>query len=109
MTSEEFSSLNGSSPPLSCPPHVAKALGRTPVFQYLAKPAKRLPRRIIGTLMALRGAVWLTASDFWVSRQTLLGDITCFVSMLLFSFFIHAMAATAGGERAAETASTPEV
>lgn len=79
---------------------------------------------------------------FLGEQPTLLGDITCFVSMLLFSFFlfagalayflygevprpvfyaagalvvggaivvIHAMAATAEGERAAETASTPEV
>jgi drug/metabolite transporter (DMT)-like permease len=43
---------------------------------------------IVGTVMALSGAVWLTASDFWMSRQTLMGDITCFVSMLFFSFYL---------------------
>jgi drug/metabolite transporter (DMT)-like permease len=43
---------------------------------------------VLGTVIALSGAVWLTASDFWVSRQTLLGDVTCFVSMLLFSVYL---------------------
>jgi drug/metabolite transporter (DMT)-like permease len=43
---------------------------------------------VVGTAMALGGAVWLTASDFWVSRQTLMGDITCFVSMLFFAFYL---------------------
>ncbi|HET7239181.1 MAG TPA: DMT family transporter [Terrimicrobiaceae bacterium] len=38
--------------------------------------------------MALGGAIWLTASDFWVSQQTLLGDVTCFVSMLFFAFYL---------------------
>ena len=40
------------------------------------------------TAMAFGGAVWLTASDFWVSRQTLMGDITGFVSMLFFAFYL---------------------
>ena len=43
---------------------------------------------VLGTVIALSGAVWLTASDFWVSQQTLLGDVTCFVSMLLFSGYL---------------------
>jgi drug/metabolite transporter (DMT)-like permease len=43
---------------------------------------------VVGTAMALGGAVWLTASDFWVSRQTLMGDITCFISMLFFAFYL---------------------
>jgi drug/metabolite transporter (DMT)-like permease len=43
---------------------------------------------VVGTAMALGGAVWLTASDFWVSRQTLMGDITCFLSMLFFAFYL---------------------
>ncbi|MDP9291297.1 MAG: DMT family transporter [Verrucomicrobiota bacterium] len=43
---------------------------------------------VVGTLLAMGGAVWLTASDFFVSRQSLLGDVTCFVSMLLFSYYL---------------------
>jgi drug/metabolite transporter (DMT)-like permease len=59
-----------------------------PFLLFFTIGEKITTAEIIGTLMALGGAVWLTASDFWVSSQTLLGDITCFVSMLLFSFYL---------------------
>ena len=59
-----------------------------PFLLYFTIGERITKAEILGTLMALSGAIWLTASDFWVSRQTLLGDITCFVSMLLFSFYL---------------------
>jgi drug/metabolite transporter (DMT)-like permease len=43
---------------------------------------------VIGTLVSLAGVVWLASSDFWVSRQSLMGDLTCFGSMLLFSYYL---------------------
>ena len=43
---------------------------------------------LLGTAVAMSGAVWLGASDFGVSRQSVLGDITCFISMLLFSYYL---------------------
>ncbi len=45
-------------------------------------------RELLGTFLALAGAVWLSATDFAVSRESLLGDITCFLSMLLFSGYL---------------------
>jgi drug/metabolite transporter (DMT)-like permease len=59
-----------------------------PFLLYFTIGERITRAEILGTLMALGGAVWLTASDFWVSRQTLLGDVTCFVSMLLFSLYL---------------------
>ncbi|HEX8235853.1 MAG TPA: DMT family transporter [Abditibacteriaceae bacterium] len=43
---------------------------------------------IIGTAVSLAGVCLLTMSDFSLSRQHLLGDITCFVSMLLFAHYM---------------------
>lgn len=43
---------------------------------------------LLGTLVALGGAAWLSAADFSVSRQSWWGDVTCFVSMLLFSYYL---------------------
>jgi drug/metabolite transporter (DMT)-like permease len=59
-----------------------------PFLLYFTVGERITKAEILGTLMALGGAIWLTASDFWVSRQTLLGDITCFISMLLFSLYL---------------------
>jgi drug/metabolite transporter (DMT)-like permease len=39
-------------------------------------------------LVSLAGVCLLTLSDFSLSHQHLLGDITCFVSMLLFAHYI---------------------
>jgi drug/metabolite transporter (DMT)-like permease len=58
-----------------------------PFLLFFTIGEKITTAEIIGTLMALGGAVWLTASDFWVSSQTLFRDTTCFVSMLLFSIW----------------------
>jgi len=59
-----------------------------PFLLFFTIGEKITTAEIFGTVIALGGALWLTASDFWVSRQTLMGDITCFVSMLLFSFYL---------------------
>jgi drug/metabolite transporter (DMT)-like permease len=61
--------------------HHAEAL-----FFSIGERATKL--EVLGTAIALSGAVWLTSSDFWASRQTLLWDVTCFVSMLLFSMYL---------------------
>ena len=59
-----------------------------PFLLYSTIGEKITMTEVVGTAMALGGAIWLTASDFWVSRQTLMGDITCFVSMLFFAFYL---------------------
>ena len=59
-----------------------------PFLLYATIREKITTKEVVGTVMALGGAVWLTASDFWVSQQTLLGDVTCFVSMLFFAFYL---------------------
>lgn len=45
-------------------------------------------REIIGTVVALLGVFLLTASDFLISRESLMGDLVCFASMLLFSLYL---------------------
>lgn len=45
-------------------------------------------REVVGTLIALAGVVWLASSDFNLSRSGLWGDIVCFGSMVLFSFYL---------------------
>ena len=59
-----------------------------PFLLYSTIGEKITMTEVVGTAMALGGAIWLTASDFWVSRQTLMGDITCFLSMLFFAFYL---------------------
>ncbi|RYX86699.1 DMT family transporter [bacterium] len=46
------------------------------------------PREIVGTLIALVGVLWLASSDLGVTSTGLWGDIVCFGSMLLFSFYL---------------------
>jgi len=41
-----------------------------------------------GTLIAFCGVLLLTASDFLLSRESLRGDILCFVSMILYAFYL---------------------
>lgn len=45
-------------------------------------------RELLGTALALAGALWLGAADFAVSRESLFGDLICFFSMLLFSGYL---------------------
>ena len=45
-------------------------------------------REVVGTLIAFAGVLWLASSDLSISRTTLWGDVVCFGSMILFSFYL---------------------
>ena len=47
-------------------------------------------REIVGTLLSLAGVVWLAIGDYRFDRAHFLGDIVCFVSMLLFALYLAA-------------------
>ncbi len=51
---------------------------------------RELPNKneIIGTVLALLGAIVLTLSDLNLSLESFWGDIMCFVSLLLLSFYL---------------------
>jgi len=45
-------------------------------------------RELSGTLLAVAGLAVLGASSFHLSTRNLLGDVTCFVSMLFFAYYL---------------------
>lgn len=45
-------------------------------------------REVLGTVISLAGVFWIASADFSVDRQSLVGDIVCFGSMLLFSYYL---------------------
>ena len=50
---------------------------------------ERLSRREwIGTALSFAGILWLAASDYRFDRAHCLGDLLCFVAMLLFAFYL---------------------
>lgn len=59
-----------------------------PFLLYLTLREKVTRREVIGTLVSLAGVVWLASSDLGLDRRYLLGDLTCFGSMVLFSFYL---------------------
>jgi drug/metabolite transporter (DMT)-like permease len=59
-----------------------------PFLMFLTMREVITREEIIGTAVSLAGVLCLSASDFWVSRQSLLGDIICFGSMLLFAYYL---------------------
>ena len=60
----------------------------TPFF--LAGIAKERLRgaELPATLVAFAGVLWLTGSDFELSREYFLGDLVCFGSMILFALYL---------------------
>ncbi len=59
-----------------------------PFLLFLTMREKVTRAEILGTACALGGVAWLASSDFGLDRRYLLGDVTCFGSMLLFSYYL---------------------
>jgi len=59
-----------------------------PFLLFLIARERIARREVWGTIIALSGAALLASSDFGIDRRSLLGDITCFVSMILFSYYL---------------------
>lgn len=59
-----------------------------PFLLFLTLHERVTRREIFGTLVSLVGVVWLASSDLGLDRRYLLGDLTCFGSMALFSFYL---------------------
>lgn len=45
-------------------------------------------REILGTLLAVTGMFLLAGGDYALNRENLTGDLTCFISMLLFALYL---------------------
>ncbi len=43
---------------------------------------------IIGTVLGLAGIIMMGMNDFHISRQSVNGDVICFISMLFFAFYL---------------------
>lgn len=59
-----------------------------PFLLFLTMREKVTRPELVGTACALGGVAWLASSDFGLDRRFLLGDLTCFGSMLLFSYYL---------------------
>ena len=59
-----------------------------PLFAYLLVREVLNAAEIAGTVLALAGVVFLGISDYHAGRETFLGDILCFVSMVLFAGYL---------------------
>ncbi len=59
-----------------------------PVFMWMMYQEKVSRREIMATAIALLGMVLLSAGDFSVSTEYLLGDLVCFLSMILFGLYL---------------------
>ena len=58
-------------------------------FVLFFQLGERLNRReLIGTGLSLAGIIWLAVGDYHFDRGHFLGDILCFVSMLLFALYL---------------------
>ena len=59
-----------------------------PFLLFLTLRERVTRREVVGTLVSLAGVAWLASSDFGLGRRFLWGDLTCFGSMALFSFYL---------------------
>ena len=59
-----------------------------PVFMYALYRESINTREVVATIIALLGLAILAAGDVQISQEHLQGDIICFVSMLLFGFYL---------------------
>jgi drug/metabolite transporter (DMT)-like permease len=59
-----------------------------PLLLFLTEREIITSREMVGTVISLAGVGWIASADFSVDRQSLLGDIVCFGSMLLFSYYL---------------------
>ena len=60
----------------------------TPFFLFLIAGEVPSRREILGTLIAMAGVALLGSVDVRISRVTFLGDMTCFLSMVLFALYL---------------------
>ncbi len=67
-----------------------------PFILYFQLREKLNRREFIGTAIVLVGIVWLGAGDYQFDRRHLHGDLVCFVSMLLYTFYLAAARANRG-------------
>jgi drug/metabolite transporter (DMT)-like permease len=59
-----------------------------PLFAYLLSREILTAAEVSGTVIALAGVVFLGISDYHAGRETFLGDLLCFVSMVLFAGYL---------------------
>jgi drug/metabolite transporter (DMT)-like permease len=59
-----------------------------PLFLYLLLRELTNRRETIGTALAIAGIALLSGFDIQLSRTTFLGDIICFIAMILFAFYL---------------------
>lgn len=59
-----------------------------PIFVFLLTNERINKYEIIGTVLGLSGIIILGINDFRISKQSISGDIICFISMLFFAFYL---------------------
>ena len=59
-----------------------------PIFVFLLANERINKYEIIGTVLGLSGIIILGINDFRISKQSISGDIICFISMLFFAFYL---------------------
>ncbi|MFP4562524.1 MAG: DMT family transporter [Spirochaetia bacterium] len=69
-----------------------------PIFAYLLIGEVLTGAEAAGTLIALAGVVFLGISDYHAGRETFLGDVLCFISMVLFAGYLIAGKRNATGD-----------
>ncbi len=71
----------------------------TPMAAYLLIGEVLTGAEAAGTVLALAGVVFLGISDYNAGRETFLGDVLCFISMVLFAGYLIAGKRNAAGGR----------
>ncbi len=59
-----------------------------PLVSLLLLKEKLRKWESVGTILAVSGMVYLIITDFHLSNKSFIGDVLCFISMILFAFYI---------------------
>ncbi len=59
-----------------------------PIFMFFLYQEGINRREVLATVVALTGMIILSAGDFSINKEHLIGDIVCLVSMILFGFYL---------------------
>lgn len=59
-----------------------------PMFMWMMYQEKVSRREVLATAIALLGMLLLSSGDFSISHEYLLGDLICFLSMVLFGLYL---------------------
>lgn len=59
-----------------------------PFYLYAFFRERITPRELIATLLALAATVCLTAGDFHLGHQTVIGDLACLAALLLLTYYL---------------------